>query len=182
MVQDFDIAKLDTDTEEFFTVARSFFATMPRAKIISIEKVKNKKCWASFSGNVKQQVSQHGENCLMIRPLFHGTRGTEPQRIYKHDVGFCMDYARKGLWGSGLYFAVNSSYSDGYAYDLGNGEYCMFLAQVFVGYAETKKPDGSIQGPAAGYHSIAGTTCGSQIYILYSNGLAYPSYLITYSR
>ena len=175
-------ANLETDSDEFFTIARSFFATLPQAKIISIEKIINRKCWQTFKRNVESQVSRYGENCLMIKPLFHGTRLTHPRYIYEHDAGFSMDYSNGGLWGKGLYFAVNSSYSDMFTYSLGNGEFCMFLAQVFVGYSEVKRNDPSIVTPSGRFHSVQGSTGGSQVHILYQDGLAYPSYLITYSR
>ncbi|KAI6646699.1 Sacsin-like [Oopsacas minuta] len=174
--------KLEIDSEEFFTIARSFFATLPSMKIISIEKIMNKQCWDNFKKNVEIQVSKFGESCLMIKPLFHGTRNTPPYQIFEHPVGFCTDFSDAGMWGKGLYFAVNSSYSHSYAHKLGNGEFCMFLAQVFVGYPEARKSDASITSPKAGFHSVQGVTRGSQIHILYENGLAYPSYLITYSQ
>ena len=174
--------KLEIDTEEFFTIARSFFATLPNMKIIMIEKIMNKACWEYFRENVKRQVSKHGENCLMIKPLFHGTKATHPHQIYEHPVGFSTEFSRAGMWGKGLYFAVNASYSHNYAFNLGNGELCMFLAQVFVGYSEVRKADSSITAPKPQFHSVQGVTNGSQIHILYENGLAYPSYLITYSE
>ena len=173
---------IEIDTEEFFTIARSFFATLPDMKIIKIEKIMNKTSWQNFTQNVESQVSMYGENCLMIKPLFHGTKKTHPHQIYEHPVGFSTDFSRVGMWGEGLYFAVNSSYSHHYAFNLGDGEMCMFLAQVFVGYSEVRKPDSSITGPKPKFHSVQGVTGGSQIHILYQNGLAYPSYLITYSH
>ena len=181
---DCDLGRINlrTDSDEFFTVARSFFATLPNMKIISIEKIINKVCWERFKRNVELQVSKFGENCLMIKPLFHGTRNTHPRSIYEHPVGFSMDYANLGMWGKGLYFAVNASYSAHFAYNLGNGEFCMFLAQVFVGYSEVKKSDNSIVAPRETFHSVQGCTGGSQVHILYQNGLAYPSYIITYSK
>ena len=181
---DCDLGKLNlqTDSDEFFTVARSFFATLPQVNIISIEKIINRECWKDFKRNVQLQVSKYGEQCLMIKPLFHGTKTTHPRSIYEHRVGFSMDYSNVGMWGKGLYFAVNSSYSDRFAHSLGNGEFCMFLAQVFVGYSEVRKSDNSIVGPNGRFHSVQGCTGGSQVHILYQNGLAYPSYLITYSR
>ena len=174
--------KLEIDTEEFFTIARSFFATLPNMKIIMIEKITNKECWQNFKNNVEKRVSEQGKNCLMIKPLFHGTKVTHPHLIYEHPVGFSTDFSGPGMWGKGLYFAVNSSYSNHYAFNLGNGEFCMFLAQVFIGYSDVRKSDPSITGPKPRFHSVQGVTNGSQVHILYENGLAYPSYLITYSK
>ena len=46
-----------------------------------------------------------------------------------------MRFSRDGMWGRAVYFAVNSSYSNAYKYDLknGNGEGQMFNAMVIEG-------------------------------------------------
>lgn len=46
-----------------------------------------------------------------ILNLWHGTRDCEPSRVYLND-GFNIAYASDaGLWGRGLYFSKNASYS-----------------------------------------------------------------------
>jgi hypothetical protein len=42
--------------------------------------------------------------------LWHGTRKTAPHELYKKD-GLNIAYSEDGLWGRGIYFAVNASYS-----------------------------------------------------------------------
>ena len=62
--------------------------------------------------------------------LFHGTRANDPAVIYEGcklfivnklllslvDESFDMRLAASGLWGTGIYFAEKSSYSNNYAY------------------------------------------------------------------
>jgi hypothetical protein len=47
--------------------------------------------------------------------LYHGTRKTPPDKIYNSEEGFNINYSNEGLWGKGIYFALNSNYSNMYA-------------------------------------------------------------------
>ena len=67
--------------------------------------------------------------------LFHGCRSQFAVKSIK-DTGFDIKYARAGLYGTGLYFAINSSYSTGgYAAYNNDGTYSIFLVKVLVGDA-----------------------------------------------
>ena len=52
----------------------------------------------------------------LMKHLFHGTKTTDPKRIYADEEGFDMRFSNNGLNGYGLYFADNSFYSHGYAH------------------------------------------------------------------
>ena len=181
--------ELSIESDEFSAVARNFINTLPRATIMSISKIHNRACWDSFVQKVKQKVgiraenSEFKENTLLIKPLFHGSSRTDPEVIIRDSVGFKIEYASEGMWGKGIYFAVNASYSDGFAHKDSDGVCSMFLSKVFVGNANLKKPNDRIRGPPEGYHSITGIhRAGTKVYILYENGLAYPGYLIKYKQ
>jgi hypothetical protein len=48
--------------------------------------------------------------------LWHGTSSHEPKQVYTKD-GLNINYANAGMWGKGIYFAVNANYScPGYSY------------------------------------------------------------------
>ena len=48
-----------------------------------------------------------------IKQLFHGTRNTDPSKIYMSAEGFAKEFSREdSLWGIANYFAVESSYSN----------------------------------------------------------------------
>ena len=64
--------------------------------------------------------------------LYHGTRKTEPERIYGWKEGFDMRFSPGGMWGQANYFAVNASYSDNYHHSV-NGAKQMFYARVIIG-------------------------------------------------
>ena len=188
--------KLSEDCQEYYTVARNFFDCLPKAEIIKISKIHNQVCWDNFKQkieakfqNVESDSYSLSEGSLLVKPLFHGSSKTHPSRIIEDPIGFKVEYSRVGLWGRGLYFAANAAYSHvGYSYSASEErhEYSMFLAKVFVGNSKKLDKNSDIQSPPPGYHSVNGliqtaaTRPGTKVYILYEDGLAYPSYLIDY--
>ena len=46
--------------------------------------------------------------------LYHGSKQTEPKKIYDSEEGFNMLYSREGMWGKACYFAQKASYSHDY--------------------------------------------------------------------
>ena len=119
--------------------------------------------------------------------LFHGTRSANPEEIYKDvDVAFDSRFSRAGMWGKATYFAMNASYSKGYAYNLGNGTLCMFLAKVVLGEIIQLPSNGNLIRPPNKpnskelYDSVQGNTGGSDVFMVYDQMRAYPLYLITF--
>ena len=48
-----------------------------------------------------------------VQDLYHGTRLTNPEKIYKSHEGFDIRRSSQdSLWGPALYFSVRSEYSD----------------------------------------------------------------------
>jgi len=91
------------------------------------------------------------------------------------------------MWGRANYFAVNSQYSNAYAFRVPGLEVRqMFMASVIIGKPAKLNPDRSLREPPLNsgtgkkYDSVQGNTGGSDVYMVYSNKKAYPSYLITY--
>lgn len=93
-------------------------------------------------------------------------------------------------WGKGIYFAQKASYSNSYAHAIGTAKQ-MFLATVLVGddvalpsdpkiRFPPQKPNGSLNTQVEKFDSVKGNTGGSDVWIIYDNGRAYPSYLISY--
>jgi hypothetical protein len=68
-----------------------------------------------------------------VKELWHGTRNNKPSLFYKGEEGFDIKYSNQGMWGKGLYFAENASYSLGFSHDHGNNVKGMFLALVNLG-------------------------------------------------
>ena len=94
------------------------------------------------------------------------------------------------MWGVGIYFAENASYSNGYAYNNGDGSSSFFYAKVAIGQSIQVPSQNTLKMPPLksnqngkseeSYDSIQGFTGNSNIFIIYENSRAYPQYLITY--
>lgn len=92
--------------------------------------------------------------------LFHGTRTTKPEDIYKDkEESFNINYSSdSNLLGRGIYFAEKAEYSNSYRYTESVAEkgffgafsktnlYSMFLCEVYVGQSQKcPKHDGGIK-------------------------------------
>lgn len=99
------------------------------------------------------------------------------------------------MWGIGIYFAENASYSNGYSFKNLDGTCSFFYAKVAVGQSILQTSNNTTKMPPLKsniasqsgsteerYDSIQGHTNGSDIFIIYENSRAYPHYLITYSN
>ncbi|KAJ3431968.1 poly [adp-ribose] polymerase [Anaeramoeba flamelloides] len=121
------------------------------------------------------------------------------KKIHSEDTGFDMRISKKGMWGKGIYFAVNASYSNHYAHKKTKSSSFFqkvtkqfFLAKVLVGDSITmahtdslvrppiKNTSQVLQNQIILHDSVNGVTKGSKVYIIYQNDQAYPYYLITY--
>ena len=91
------------------------------------------------------------------------------------------------MWGNGIYFAENASYSDGYAFKRNSGIKCLLLCKVFVGNAIELVSDSNLKVPPykdqvkkIRYDSVKGKTGGSVIYAIYGDDRNYPFYAVEY--
>lgn len=121
----------------------------------------------------------------IVKHLFHGTKNTNPELIYKSESGLDMRFSHNGMYGKGIYFAENSSYSNGYAHFCNTSSHKqMFLSLVLVGDSIGLQP---------GNYNVPPLKNGSQTerfdsirndqdkhYVIYENARCYPGYLINY--
>ena len=95
--------------------------------------------------------------------------------------------AHRCLLGEGCYFAVNASYSRGYAHRLSSGMHQMLVARVLTGAAthdhrqtgkvlptwtSSDRTKGQIERQ---YKCVRAFTGGSEIYVTKENSYAYPN-------
>ena len=169
--------------------------TLTNATIIKLERIQNKWLWERYSFAMKR-MSKTNKGCINEKHLFHGTRDTPPEKVYRSEKGVDFRYSREGLFGTGSYFAVNASYSDPYAYTPPEGisyEKQMFICKVLTGESyNAKTSDKSLRQPPLKpnpthgsfeeerYDIVKGYTNGSTIYIVYDHEKVYPAYLVTY--
>ena len=92
------------------------------------------------------------------------------------------------MYGRGVYFARDASYSHRYATPDGQGVREMYLANVLTG--EYTKGDSSMIVPPAKnpsvdpndlYDSTVDNAANPTIFVIYTDVQSYPSYLVTYT-
>jgi hypothetical protein len=180
-----ELLPIKPNSEEWNFVLNMMKKTLPNVNIIKIERVQNKDLWKYYSlklNNIKER--NNNRNMEYVQWLFHGTRNTSPSHIY--EKGFDMRYCN-GMWGQGVYFAVNASYSNSYVHNSPQGKQ-MFLSRVIVGDFCVSQPNSNLRFPPYKdqarmimHDSVKGHTGGSDVFIIYDNCQAYPEYLITYT-
>ena len=136
--EELKVVPVSPHSREFKEIAALFTRTMPtdRYTIQRLERVQNKILWMRYRDckeRFGRDLPSAGE-----KHLFHGTRQNDPEVIYSGDVGFDVGHSKVGWWGTGIYFAVNASYSDRYAHAknvLGHHTplYKMLVAKVLTG-------------------------------------------------
>ena len=190
----FLMVELQPNGTEWKDVSTRFSATMGSVRIRSIKRIQNLKFWRDYIREKKDLSDKHKKAGLKTdiqeALLWHGTRTTDPKIIYQdEEESFNLNYSNDGMWGRGLYFAVNASYSNGYAHSTPQGTKVFMLARVMIGDAAVLQPNGSLRKPPLRqgtlhpitYDSVKGNTGGSDVYILYIMRRAYPEYLVEYS-
>lgn len=176
-------------SKEWSDIEKRWKATMS-CPIKKVERIQNKWFWKAYSlCQVKLKTQNSGQD--NEKWLFHGTKQTSPEQIYRSDKGFDFRFSNSGMWGNGIYFAVNASYSaKTYSFtQFMTGDKQIFLARVLTGDSKELPPDKSLKMPPlkdscsdkiTRYDSVKGNTGGSDIYVVYEHDKAYPAYLITF--
>ena len=165
------------------------------ANIITVERVKNVELFRLYHKK-REEVAQRNKGDANEMLLKHGTRTTEPKRIWDsgptrtNSYGFDFRYSSdKNFFGSGAYFTDDGAYAHKYAYR-GNvpgasGISQMFLAYVAAGAFEQKQQKDIRQGnlchPGKDFQSIKGPIEGvTEGIVVYELNQSYPAFLITY--
>ena len=179
-------------TPEFNAVRDNMAKTMPDAdnQIVKVERIQNRMLWDYYCMRRRRMTKLARGKELSEESVWHGTSKHDPATIFRDEQdGFMMQHCVKGMWGRGLYFAENASYSDRYSHELGDtDERCFLLAKLLVGDSVHIMPNDSSLAmcpdkPDGGrYDTVTGETRGSKVFIIYENGRAYPEYLVTYYR
>ena len=179
---------------EWSRVEALFKQTMPSSTVFQISRIQNRWLWDRYVFQRKRLGIKNNGKVNELE-LFHGTRTNDPKVIYAGEEGFDMRYSAQGMWGQANYFAVNASYSHGYAHSMPDGCRQMFLVKVLTGDSYESPSDRSLRKPPMKsthgssevsfsqmqYDTVTGITAGSRVYMTYDNDKAYPAYLIKYT-
>ena len=202
------LVELAQNCDEWKSIEKRFKSTLTTANILKISRIQNVWLWEKYT-NQKKLLHRKNKGRVNEMELFHGTRKNDPKLIYNGQDGFDMRMSNKGYWGQANYFAVNSSYSDQYAFVSG-GTREMILVKVLTGDTCECPSDSSLRLPppkpmkqelqktttvgdmrprlkslkfqVQRYDTVTGTTGGSRVYMTYDNEKSYPAYLIQYNK
>ena len=189
-----EVFQVQQGSAEWARVEQKFRATLGSSQIVTVSRIQNSWLWEKYCHH-KERLHLKNSGVVNEMELFHGTRSNDPKLIYEGENGFDMRYSNQGMWGRANYFAVNASYSNGYAFHTPNGYKEMFLVKVLAGDSyncvsdsSLRKPPekpvtsrgGKVQFSKMDYDTVTGVTGGSQVYMTYDNDKAYPAYLIKY--
>ncbi|CAD8196863.1 unnamed protein product [Paramecium octaurelia] len=187
---------LQCNSKEYNKIIGEFKKT-DIGKIKAIFRIQNKTLWNNYiieRNKLFEICEKQNKNLLPIekkRYLWHGVSSQHPKVIYTSLAeAFDVTFSKVGLWGQGIYFAENASYSRNYSYKLTNEDdskyannlvflYCL----VTTGKAEKKIQSVDIRKPSEGYDSVTGLTRGSNIFVLYQMHVrrVYPAYEVIFS-
>ena len=189
-----NLVELSKTSNEYKTIQEEISKTIPKPEIVKIERIQNEWLWRSYLEK-RKLMTDKGLIEVNEKNLFHGTNQTDPEYIYDGVIGFDMRHCSGGMWGFGIYFAVNASYSkNGYSYRNNDGTSSILYCRVALGDEIELLPDKNYRFPpekpfkstktftVERYDSIKGYTNESDIYIIYENSRAYPDYKITFSN
>ncbi|KAL9972371.1 hypothetical protein ACROYT_G018656 [Oculina patagonica] len=152
--------------------------------ITKIERVQNPAQYRVYMVRKEQMEQKKGSN---EKILFHGTAVSSCASINK--FGFNRSYCGKNatVYGNGVYFARDASYSTQSTYSPrdGAGNRYMYLARVLAGEYTTGR-QGMITPPPKGsdatdaYDTVVDNPGSPSIFVVFYDNQCYPDYLITF--
>lgn len=189
--QNCELVQCMVGSDEWCKVEQLLHKTLPEAKLEHVHRIQNISLWKLYCDQRQGMAFTNNGKLPKEVEVWHGTRATKPEKIYKDKKdGFMMQLSSQGMWGRGIYFAENASYSHAYAHQTGSNRQIL-LVNLLVGEAKELDPNRSIQVPPVKetlpdgseirYDTIKGVTGGSRVYIVYENKRAYPAYRVTYN-
>lgn len=189
------------DGPEKQTAVSWFMQTLsPSVQVVKVERIQNLSLWQSFAVKRQTVLSREGKSAMDACAssgtsslervwLFHGTTADTVPKIMQQ--GFNRSFCGRNatMFGKGVYFARDASYSSSKAYAKpdASGIQCMFLCRVVVGeYCQGAKDALAPSVRDAGKHLLYDTTVDNTrdpgIYVTYHDAQAYPEYLVHFKQ
>lgn len=183
---------LNTDDSDYSKVLSQFNQTMKgHYTWIQIERIQNQRWYTAYKAfkhfskqKDTEQLLFHGcpetSTDMIIHSCFNrsfaGVNGKK-EKVFVDLIDICTFQLTGVVYGVGVYFSKNASYSHNYArMSPNNNKRCMFLVKVLVGKSTLGNKD--MRVPPIGFDS---TTDKNHIFVTYHDDQAYAEYLITYT-
>ncbi|KAK3755409.1 hypothetical protein QZH41_016615 [Actinostola sp. cb2023] len=170
--------------QEYDSVKNAITKTSP-INIVNIERIQNPEVHQAYMVKKQKMDEKNGSN---EKKLFHGTPVDICNQINHH--GFNRSYCGKNavVFGKGVYFARDASYSMRPTYsppDL-TGNRCMYLASVLVGECALGNsnmitpPPKDPNNPILTYDTTVDNVNNPSVFVAFHDNQNYPEYLITF--
>ena len=94
----FEIKPVYPLTAEWAHIHERLSASLPLARLIRLDRIQNWWLWEQYA---MSQLRMEAKNCGVVNEmeLFHGSRHTKPETIFRSEQGFDFCFARhEGLW------------------------------------------------------------------------------------
>ncbi|KAM4565551.1 protein mono-ADP-ribosyltransferase PARP14-like isoform 1-T1 [Fundulus diaphanus] len=177
---------LDPSSAEYRTVQQQFSRTAKNT-IMKIERLQNIHLRRGYEMR-KKEISEKNKNegGAGERLLYHGTSQENLKSIKTKGFNRSLSGKHATLYGHGTYFAVNASYSVGYAPPAADGTQTMFVARVLTGLYTLGRSDMKVPPPRSSqqthdcYDTLVDLMDSPNMFVVFHDYQAYPDYLITF--
>ncbi|XP_067657209.1 protein mono-ADP-ribosyltransferase PARP15-like [Haliotis asinina] len=183
-----EVVPVNPGSQEYDDVATHFGQSMGSHTIVSIERIQNQALHKQYMLQ-KQVVEARRPGQKSERTLWHGT--SEDATISINIHGFNRNFCKKNvMYGEGVYFALNSSYSaqDNYSKKDQQGHKRMYQARVLTGEFTTGKsgmrhpPPRVPSTPHDTFDCLVDNVKNPEIFVTFHDAQAYPAYLVTFTN
>ncbi|XP_055874100.1 protein mono-ADP-ribosyltransferase PARP14-like isoform X3 [Biomphalaria glabrata] len=176
------MVQVQPGSEEYTKVEQHFTSKGGNLPIKKIERIQNKALYQQFSVKKRDIDAHNPKGHQNELKLFHGTAAQTVPFINENGFDRSHCGVNGTAYGKGVYFALNSSYSVGYAKSDILGNRYMYVARVLTG--ENVTTNGNTQflpnKPGTNRPYDSGGSIPHGIYVIFHDAQVYPEYLITF--
>jgi len=121
-------------SKEYQSVLAGFHKTLPGVQSVRLHRIQNLWLWEKYQ-HCQERMLLKSPGSATEQQLFHGTRFTTPEDLYRSEYGFDFRLAsRNARWGVGTYFTSSAAYSDRYSFKIPDTSHKQILiAKVLTG-------------------------------------------------
>ncbi|XP_055874127.1 protein mono-ADP-ribosyltransferase PARP15-like [Biomphalaria glabrata] len=167
---------------EYDNVEAHFKLTCGGYPVKKIERIQNKSLHQLYAAKKREMDLYNPRGHPNEQNLFHGTSSPPIPQI--NENGFNRSYCGVNgtLYGKGVYFALNASYSEKYAVPDAQGNKYMYRVKALTGeFIETNKETNYLPNkPGSNRPYDSGGNSSRGIYVIFHDAQVYPEYLITF--
>ena len=182
-------------SDEYGRVSKAFMLTLDRGQftIHSIERVQNMELWETYapkmSSILAHEKDEEARKKMVRNWLFHGCPSDVVPKIVQQGFNRSFCGANATLYGKGVYFARDASYSTypKYCRPDSEGIQSCFLVRAVVGEFCKANEDDRTPGVRDAdknilYDSTVDNLQNPSIFVLYHDAQTYPEYIVRFSQ